>query len=89
MAWTVTKLEQYAIGNLYVQHWKLLPDGATYELDTGLGIVRSVTLSPGSATTAIMKAYPNALSGLTAANGYVSVTGVASGDELYLTVYGR
>ena len=89
MAWTTTKVEQFNTGNVACQLWELTADSATVELDTALDVIRSAVLSPASIGTANTKYGINALSAGTASNGYIAITGAASGDEFYLTVYGR
>jgi hypothetical protein len=89
MAWTTTKNEQYAAGNLYIQIWELAGDSGTVELNTGLSVLRGCAFAAKSLTSSIPNVRLNALSAGTASNGYVSVTGCTSGDTMYLTVYGR
>ena len=90
MAWTQTKLAQYAAGNQNVQHWKLTADSASSELITGLGNVLTVAHAYGSAATASRAKYAlNVLSAATAQGGAVSITSMASGDDLYVTVIGN
>lgn len=93
MAWTTTKKHEYAVGNLKMQLWTLSADSATVELNTGLKFVdhANVSIASGLASAA---AYQHALkinklSANTASNGYVSVTGAVSGNELLLTVWGH
>lgn len=89
MAWTTTKKVQHAVGNVYVQLWELSADSATLELSTGLKDIVSVSLAVKSAATAAYKVKANQLSAATASRGTVAITGVASGDDFYLTVYGN
>jgi hypothetical protein len=89
MAWTTSKVAQYGIGNVVIQHWTLVADSATLELATGLGTLLSAQSSIKSATTAGFKTKINVTSLGTASYGAVAITGVASGDELYLTVIGN
>lgn len=90
MAWTQTKTAQYADGNVYVQHWKLTADSASTELITGLKNILHVGSAYGSAATASRAKYAlNLLSAATAQGGAVSITSLASGDDLYVTVIGN
>ena len=89
MAWTTTKANQYNVGDKVVQLWKLTADSATLELSTGLNVLAHAQASPGSLTTTIGACYINATSAAVASNGLVSVTGVTSGDEIFLTVWGN
>ncbi len=89
MAWTTTKNNEYSAGNHKVQLWELTADSATLELNTSLNVVDHALATAGSLTTSIGACYRNALSAATASNGYVSVTGVTSGDVIFLTVWGH
>lgn len=89
MAWTTTKTNEYAAGNHKVQHWKLEADSATLELNTGLGVVDHIAVAPGSMASSPWSVRPNVTSAGVASNGYVAVTGVTSGDDVYLTVWGH
>ena len=89
MAWTTTKKFEYAVGNHKVQHWDLTADSTTLELNTGLGVVDSVALNIASGASAPVLSQKNVLSAGTASNGYVAITGAASGDDFYITVWGH
>lgn len=89
MAWVTTKKFEYAVGNHKCQHWDLTADAATLELDTGLGVVDSVVLNIASGASAPVLCKKNVLSAGTASNGYVAITGAASGDDFYITVWGH
>jgi len=89
MTWTTTKKHEYAAGHHKIQLWDLTADSATLELTTGLSRIDHVAITPGSTTTAIVKCYANSTSAAVASNGMVAVTGVASGDEMFLTVWGH
>lgn len=89
MAWTTTKVNQYNAGGVVVQQWQLTADSATLELSTGLKNIVALSTAINTATTAAIKFKPNILSAGTAAYGNVAITGAASADILYLTVYGN
>lgn len=89
MSWTTTKKFQHASGNEYIQMWELTSDAAVLEMNTGLSVIHGVILTPASANSANFKYTINVLSGATAANGYLCITGVTSGDRFFMTVYGR
>lgn len=90
MAWTETENFSTVFGNLRVKGYLLTADSATLEMDTGFDRVHHVAVAIKSAATATHpNVAVNALSAGTASNGYVSVTGATSGDDVYLTVYGR
>lgn len=89
MAWTTTKNAEYGTGNLKCQLWYLTADSATLELDTGLDFVVHVAATPASATSSMPNFQRNVLSAGTSSKGNVAVTGATSGDDLFLTVWGR
>jgi hypothetical protein len=89
MAWTTTKQVQYAAGDVYVQLWDLTADAATLELNTGLQYILHVQHSAQSITSAGFKVKRNELSAATASNGTIALTGCASGDNIFLAVWGR
>lgn len=89
MSWTTTKKFEYAAGNQKVQSWFLESDSATLELNTGLGVIEGVSATPASAASSPFSVKANSTSGTTTVNGQVAITGVTSGDDIYLTVWGR
>lgn len=89
MAWTVTTRKHTIFGNERVMRFDLLSDSATYELATGLNSIHGAHLAIKSLTSAGIKMRYNALSAATASQGTLSITGCTSGDEFYLTVFGR
>lgn len=88
MAWTTTKLAQYAVGNYYHQQWALSADSGTLELSTGLKDCIAAYAQPISFASTVANIKVDVLSAGTASQGTVAITGVTSGDELYLTVIG-
>lgn len=88
MAYTVTKKNQCAQGDVIAIAYDIIADAATATLDTGLSQVLYHSLSPISMTTAGIKLYPNAGDTGTSIAGKVGISGVVSGDRFYLTVYG-
>jgi hypothetical protein len=90
MAWTATKNLETVFGNVRAQFYLLTADSATLELDTGLGHVIHIEQSYKSAASASEPNVAiNVTSAAVASPGTVSITGVTSGDDLWLTVYGR
>lgn len=89
MAWTQTKTVESVFGNIRVKVYELTADSATLELNTGFGHVLGVATAPSSMASSPYSVSRNALSAGTSSAGYVSVTGVASGDRLFLTIFGR
>lgn len=89
MAWTTTKNAEFAAGNQKIQLWKLTADSATLELDTGLDVITHIEATPALAASAPVHFNINETSAAVANNGAIAVTGAASSDEFFVTVYGR
>ena len=89
MAWTETETFSTVFGNKRVKGYLLTADSATLELDTGLDVVDHINVAFQSAASSPILFHKNELSAGTASNGYISVTGAASGDDIFVTVYGR
>lgn len=90
MAYTTSYLvKNQAVGDKYMYHIRVTADAASGALDTGLGVIDFIQHSPQSATTAGYRVFMNANSGLTASNGSVALSGLASGDVVFLTVIGH
>lgn len=89
MAWTVTKLDNTIHGNERVTRYSVTTDSTSEELYTGYTHVNQANLEPKSMTSNVWNLSLNALTAATASQGYVSITGVVSGDDFYLTVHGR
>lgn len=89
MAWTTSKVIEATVGNQRMQMWDLLADSATLELSTGLKNITGISTAIQTATTAAVKFKPNILSAGTATLGNVAITGAASADRFYVTVYGN
>lgn len=88
MAWTVVNTPT-TFGNKKVRMLKITPDSATFAVQTGLGVIEHVAMFLSSCNSASFKVAVN--SGCTgiAAPGTLGITGVTSGDEFYVTVFGR
>lgn len=89
MAFTNSLLVNTVFGNERVQHWRITADGLSSALNTGLDTIYSVNFAPQSMTTAAGKFAINEGVEGTSIAGTLGITGVASGDEFLLTVYGR
>jgi len=90
MAFTVsTTADDTIFGNARVRYLRVTADGATEALSTGLDVVYSVSYTPQSMATALAAFAINEGVAGTATNGAIGITGVASGDEMLLVVYGR
>jgi len=88
MAYTVTRTKS-TFGNKKVIAMKIVADAATQNVETGLKNIEWHSLAPASLSTAAIKLYINSLTTGTAAAGYLAISGCTSGDEFYVTVYGR
>lgn len=89
MAWTETVTNKTVFGNLRVHTYELTADSATLELDTGMDVITHIQPAVKSANTFGTFFDKNVLSAATASNGTVAITGATSGDDFFLTVYGR
>jgi hypothetical protein len=89
MAYTVTTTKKTVFGDMRVHHLEVTADAATGTVATGLSVVESMTYAPKSMATAAVKLRKNALPAGTASAGSVAVSGAASGDAMFLTIYGR
>jgi hypothetical protein len=88
MAFTYTVAEKTVFGNLQVHMATVVADATAGAVATGLGTVAHVTVSPKSVTSGYKVAANAGVSG-TSTVGTVAITGCTSGDEFYVTVYGR
>jgi translation initiation factor 1 (eIF-1/SUI1) len=89
MAFNNSLLERTTFGNKSVQVYSCVADGATGTVVTGLQTVDFIQVTYKSMSSGASKFKTNLGTSGTAIAGTVAVTGVASGDEFYMTVYGR
>ena len=89
MAFTVAKLKESVVGDMRFQVLSCTADAATQAIDTGLDYVFGVAFAPQSMASSPHSIRANQGAAGTALVGQIAVTGVASGDEFYLTVWGR
>jgi len=87
MAYTTSLNVKTVLGNQRVHMYKVTADAASDEFDTGLDYVNHLSAHQNVTSTNV-SVLPNVLTAATAANGYISITGCASGDVFFLTVYG-
>ena len=88
MAYTVTKT-QSVFGNERVVHLAITADAATQTIDTGLKNIVAHSVGIQSCTTAAIKIYANSSASGVATLGSIGISGAASGDIFFVTVYGR
>lgn len=90
MAYTVTHVTKYAVGNQFEHVCRISADAASGAFDSGLAYIEGMKgIVPESMATAAPKIKPNKNSGGTALNGSVFVSSAADGDVFYITLYGR
>lgn len=89
MAFTGTVVNKTVFGDKRVNFLTVTADAATGSVATGLDIVEHIAVAPKSLTTGAIKLAINELTSGTGAAGTIAVTGMTSGDEFFLTVYGR
>jgi hypothetical protein len=88
MAWTITR-EQSVLGNKRVVFLNCVADAATSAIETGLAQIDAFAVGAKSFTSGAPKIYPNVGVTGTATAGTLGATGFTSGDELFITVFGR
>lgn len=88
MAYTVTKFDS-VFGNKKVVGLKIVADAATQTIQTGLSVIEWYSIGTGSmASRAVAIAINSNASGVQS-HGVLGCSGFSTGDEVYLTVYGR
>jgi hypothetical protein len=88
MAFTVVRTPIVS-GNKRGTIMQVTADGAEAALDTGLGYVEGFSLGYKSMTAITYTIYANQGTTSTAANGTLGISGLTSGDEFFIIVYGR
>lgn len=89
MAFTTSLLVKSVFGDKRVQAYRITADAATQAIDTGLDYIDFFSIGHQSMSTGAYKVAINELAAGTSSVGYIGITGVASGDEMFITVYGR
>ena len=90
MAFTTSFLvKNQGVGDKFQHYVRVTADAASGAFGTGFGVVDFIQHSPQSAATGDYRVFMNKSSGLTANNGDVAISGVASGDVIYMTVVGH
>ena len=88
MAFVATLQERTVQGNKAVQVYECSSTVATGTIATGLNSVTYYTVAPISFTAGELKIRKNQNSVGGAANGTVAISGMTSGDDFYIVVYG-
>lgn len=87
MAYTVVKTPT-VFGNKRAMALKITADNATQTVETGLSVVEFMSVGIMSCTTAAIKIYPNSNASGVQSNGVIGISGAASGDTFFVTVFG-
>lgn len=90
MAYTASFLVKTVMGNQRVEHIRVTADAASGTIDTGLSVVDFLQHSPQSASTAGYRVFQNSdEANSNTVNGQVGMSGLASGDVVFMTVFGH
>jgi hypothetical protein len=89
MAYTATVIEKTVFGNLRTVIYDVTADAASGVVDAGMNIVGFAVGPVSMATVSLVKFRPNIGADSAAANGKLMVSGAASGDRFFLTIYGH
>lgn len=93
MAFTVTKDKEFNIGPERCRFLSITTDGAEDNIDTGMDFIDTYQIQPVSMASGHIgddiKFAKNSDSSGSASNGIIGVSGLASGDDFYIVVYGR
>ncbi len=89
MAFSVAKIHEDVHGKSRMQVLSCVADAATDSIDTGLDYIYGVSAAPQSMASSPYSIRINQGVAGTSIAGQIAVTGVTSGDELYITVWGR
>ncbi len=89
MAFSFSKSVSTVFGNQRAIGGVVTADAASGVVSFGLSTITHVEWAPKSCTTSGFRVRQNAVAGGTASQGDIGVSGCASGDEFYVTVYGR
>lgn len=88
MAYTVSGLASTVMGDQRVVSLRITPDAATGVVSV-MNNINFFSVAIQSATTGAGKFAMNELAAGTSVAGMLGISGVASGDEYIVTVYGR
>lgn len=89
MAFTATLLKKSVHGDERVEHYLVTADANSGSVSTGVGVITLAHLSVKSAATGAQKVKANLSAASAAANGSLFLSSCTSGDDFYVTVYGR
>lgn len=89
MAFTVTTTKKTVFGDERVHHMTVVADATTQTVATGMAVIESIAVAHKSATSGMGKWKINTGAEGTSIVGSIGVSAVVSGDEYYVTVFGR
>ncbi len=89
MAYTVTILKENVVGNQRKVDYKITTDAVSGAVATKLAYIDSVNICPISMNSAGIKVKANAITATSAGFGSVNIADSTSGDDFFMTVYGR
>lgn len=94
MAYSASVNKKSVFGDVRIAILSCSADGVSGNIAVpGMSVIYGCSFSPISMSTANSIYYPrikiNTLEAGTAANGYIGFSGLVSGDNFFLTVYGR
>lgn len=88
MAFNNQLLDRSVFGNKALQVYSCTADNTSGVIATGMKKVDWISVTYKSMSSGATKFKINALTSGTAAAGYIAVTGITSGDEFFIQVYG-
>ena len=89
MAFTATLLKENVMGNQRVAQYKVSADAVSGIVATKMGVIDAIAVSPISMNSGGPKFKINCTTAAAASNGILNIADVTSGDDLFVTVYGR
>ena len=89
MAYSVSVSKKTVFGDQRVQHLVVTADAATGSYDTGLDYIDGGFFVPKSAASTTINMKLNEGVASTSIAGTIAITGATSGDDFYVTVFGR
>ena len=87
MAYTVARYKT-VFGDKAVVGLTITADAATQTIETGLAKIEWISVGINSCTTAAIKVYFNSNASGVQSFGVIGCSGLASGDQVCVTVYG-
>ena len=88
MAFAVSTVVNCSMGNVRTKVLHIVPDSATQNVETGLKTIYGSSVHLQSAATANPSIHINLGAAGTSLVGILGISGVASGDDIFVTVYG-